>query len=169
MLSYGLLHASQRIVFPSEVPVKLGEGILHQTLHLKPLLLGDPRAQAESLDASSDPDPGGLHRDILVNVAADLGSIHVAGVGGVSADAVVLLDDGVEHLGKILVGVSISSVDAAVLVVRLYGASNGLGESEAGGGSLVTSELVPLLLGHMLGHQRVLGLDSWELSHVSGR
>ena len=101
--------------------LKLGEGSLHQTFHLQSLFLGDSRSQSKSLDASTNTDPGGLDGDVVIDVAADLGSIHVTGVGGVGSDAVVLLDDEVEHLGKILVGVSISGVDAAVLVVKLHG------------------------------------------------
>ena len=67
------------------------------------MLLGDAGAQTETLDAPADPDPGGLHGDVIVNVAADLGGVHVAGVGRVSTNGVVLLNDGVEDLGKVLV------------------------------------------------------------------
>jgi hypothetical protein len=35
----------------------------------------------------------------------------------------VLLDDGVEDLGEVLVGIPVSGIDAAVLVVELNGAS----------------------------------------------
>ena len=35
--------------------------------------------------------PGGLDGDIVVNVALDLGEVHVGGVGGVGRDAMVLL------------------------------------------------------------------------------
>ena len=35
--------------------------------------------------------PGGLDGDVVVNVADDLGSVHVAGVGRVSRDSMVLL------------------------------------------------------------------------------
>jgi hypothetical protein len=54
---------------------------------------------------------------------------------------VVLLDQRVKHLGEVLVGVAIASVDAAVLVVELDGAGDGLGQGEAGGGGLVLREL----------------------------
>ena len=49
---------------------------------------------------------------------------------GVSADSMVLLDQGIEDLGEILVRVLVSSVDAAVLVVKLDSTSDGLGEGE---------------------------------------
>ena len=35
--------------------------------------------------------PGGLDGDVIVNVADDLGCVHVAGVGRVSRDSMVLL------------------------------------------------------------------------------
>ena len=184
-------HPSQRIILPGQVSLELGEGALHQSLHLQPLLLGDPGAQAEALDAPSDPDPGGLDGDIVVNVAADLGGVHVAGVGGVRADAVVLLDDGVEHLGEVLVGVAVPGVDPAVLVVKVHRAGDGLGQGKAGGGLSneifshneiffsneifsyrgVAGQLVPELLGDVLRHQGVLRLDLGEGGHdasVSG-
>ena len=58
-----------------------------------------------------------------------------------------------------LVGVPIPGVDAAVLIVELHGAGDGLGEGEAGGGGGGAGELVPERRRHVLGHQRVLGLD----------
>merc|ERR1719460_494926 len=127
--------------------------------------LGDPGAQPEALNAPSDPDPGGLDGDIIVNVAADLGGVHVAGVGRVGADAVVLLDDGVEHLGKVLVGVSVPGIDPAVLVVKVHRTGDGLGQGEPGGGGSVAGQLVPQLLGDVLRHQGVGRLDLGEGRH----
>ena len=49
-----------------------------------------------------------------------------------------------------------------MLVVELHSTGNGLGQSEATGGSLGPVELLPDGLGHILGHQGVLGLDLWE-------
>ena len=77
----------------------------------------------------------------------------------------VLLDDGVKHLGKVLVGVSVPGVDAAVLVIKVHGTSDGLGQGEARRGGLVGGKLVPHLLGDVLGHQGVLGLDLREGRH----
>ena len=79
--------------------------------------------------------------------------------------AILYLDDGVEHRGKVLVGVAIPGVDAAVLVIKLHGTGDGLGEGEARGGGLVGGQGIPLLLGDVLGHQRMLRLDCGELSH----
>ena len=61
-----------------------------------------------------------------------------------------------------LVGVPVARVDAAVLVVELHGAGDGLGEGELGGGGDGAGELLPQRLRHVLRHQRVLGLDLGE-------
>ena len=61
-----------------------------------------------------------------------------------------------------LVRVPVPSVDAAVLVVELHSASDGLGKGEPGGGSLGPAELLPQRLGDILGHQGVLRLDIGE-------
>ena len=54
------------------------------------------------------------------------------------------------------------------LVVELHCAGDGLGEGEAGGLGGDGAQLVPLLLGDVLGHQAVLGLDVGEVArHVA--
>jgi len=50
-----------------------------------------------------------------------------------------------------------------VLVVELDGASNGLAKGEAGGLGDDATQLLPLLLGHVLGDQAVSGLDVGEV------
>ena len=164
LLADRLFHTSQWEVLSGKISLKLGKGILHEALHLKSLLLGNSRAQAKSLNASANTDSGALDWDIIINVAADLGGVHVTGVGGVSRDAMVLLDDGVEDLGEVLVAIPVSGVDAAVLVVELNGASTSLGDGEVAGLGLDVLDLVPSLLGHVLGDQGVLGLDVGEFS-----
>ena len=42
----------------------------------------------------------------------------------------IYLDQRVEHVGEVLVGVPVTGVDAAVLVVELDGAGDGLGQGE---------------------------------------
>merc|ERR1712088_1033993 len=76
---------------------------------------------------------------------------------------------GVEDGGKVLVRVPVTSVDAAVLVVELNSASDGLDEGEAGGLGLDSLELLPLVLGDVLGNKGVLGLDGGERSIDLGR
>ena len=50
------------------------------------------------------------------------------------------------HYKQLPVGVPVPGVDAAVLVVELYGAGDGLGEREATGGRLDGRQLVPDIL-----------------------
>ena len=82
---------------------------------------------------------------------------------GVSTDSMVFLDDGIEDISEILVGVPVTGVDSTMLVVELNSAGNSLGEGETGSCSDVLVELVPLLLGDMLCNQRVCGLDVGEV------
>ena len=148
-----LVHASQGVVGAGEVTGQLGEGALHQALNSEPLVLGDAGGKTEAIDGTSDPDAGGVNWNSLVDVALDFFGVHVRGVLGGGRDAMVLLDDGIEDLGEVLVGVPVSSIDAAVLVVKLNGASNALCQGEAGGLGLDVLQLVPPLLGHMLCHK----------------
>ncbi len=108
--------------------------------------------------------PDGVDGDVGVDVSLQLGGVHVGDVLEVGGEAVVLADEGVEDVGKVDVGVLVSGVDAAVLVVELNGAGAGLGQGEAGGLGDDVLHLVPLLLGDVLGHKAVLGLDVGELS-----
>ena len=123
---YLLVHAEQRVVVALQVAGKLPEGRLHQGLHVESLLLGDSGREAESLDAAADADPHGLDGSPGVDVADDLVGVHVGGVGEVRLKAMVLQDDGLEDVLEVLVGVGIAGVDAAVLVVEVDGASDGL-------------------------------------------
>merc|ERR1719239_1994823 len=98
------------------------------------------------------------------DVALNLAGIHVRCVLGRWADSVVLADERVEDGGEVLVGVPVTGVDTAVLIVELNGASNGLDKGESGGLGLDSLELLPLLLGDKLLNKRTLGLDGWERS-----
>ena len=98
------------------------------------------------------------------DVADNLGGVHVGGVPGVGGDAMVLLDQRIKDDGKVFVGVPVSGVDAAVLVVELDSAGDGLGEGEAAGLGLNVLQLVPFVLGNVLCHEGVGGLDIRELS-----
>ena len=69
--------------------------------------------------------------------------------------------------GSHLVGVPVSGVDAAVLVVELDSAGDGLGQGEPGGDGHSLGQLLPQGLGDILGHQGVLRLDLGErVRHV---
>ena len=68
-----------------------------------------------------------------------------------------------------LVGVPISGIDSTMLVVKLHGAGDCLGQGEARGHGLGPVELLPDGLGDILGHQGVLGLDLGEgVRHDAG-
>ena len=109
--------------------------------------------------------PAGVNRYISLNVASDLGGVHVGGVLEVGSKTMVLADEGVEDLSEVNIGVLITSVDAAVLVVEFNCASNGLGQGELRGLGDNLVELVPFLFSDVLGDQGVLGLDFGERSH----
>ena len=67
-----------------------------------------------------------MHRSSVINISTDLGRIHVRVVLEVLRQAVVLHDEGVEDLGEHLVGVGISGIDSAMLIVKLDSTSDGL-------------------------------------------
>jgi len=150
-----LVHASQGIVVASQIASELFEGSLHQVLNTNTLFLGDAGGQTESLDGATDTDSDGVDGDLWEDVAVDLGDVHVGGVLEVGGEAVVLADEGIKDILEVNVGVLVTSVDAAVLVVELDSASNGLGQGEARGLGDMGTQLVPLFLGHVLGNQAV--------------
>jgi len=164
LLTNSFVHASERIVLASQVSGQLGQSVGHQLLHVHSLLLGDAGGQTESINVATNSDSGGVNWHSGLNVANNLLRVHVRLVLGVSGDAVVLLDDGVEDLREVLVGVPVSSIDTAVLVVELNGAGTSLGDGEATGLGLDVLDFVPSLLGDVLGDQGVGRLDSGEVS-----
>merc|ERR1719370_2435406 len=104
--------------------------------------------------------------DIRVDIALNLADVHVRGVPCRRTDSVVLLDQGVKDWGKVLVRVPVTGVDAAVLVVELDCTSNGLGKSESRGLGGDVLQLIPLVLGDVLGNKRVLGGNEGEVTKV---
>ena len=109
--------------------------------------------------------PAGVNRYISLNVASDLGGVHVGGVLEVGSKTMVLADEGVEDLSEVNIGVLITSIDTAMLVVELNCAGNSLGQGELRGLGNNFVELVPFVFSHVLGNQGVLGLDFGERSH----
>jgi len=162
LLAGGLVHAGEGVVVASEVAGQFGEGVLHEGLNVDTLLLGDSGGKTKALDGASNADPARVNGNIGLDVAGDFAGVHVGGVLEVSSKAMVFADEGVEDISKVDVGVLVTSIDAAVLVVELNGASNGLGQGELGSLGHDASQLVPLLLGDVLSHQRVLGFDVRE-------
>jgi len=155
LLANIFLHASEGVVFTSKVSREILNGALHQLLNSNTLFLGDSGGEAESINGASDTDAAGVNWDIAGNISSDLGDIHVRGVSGRRQNSVVLLDQGVEHNGKVLVGVPVASIHTAVLVVKFNSASNSLVEGESGGLGLDILEFVPLLTCHVFGDQGV--------------
>jgi len=164
LLADFLIHTSKRIVGSGKISRQSSQSSVHELLNSNALFLGDSGGQAESIDGATNADTGGVDGNVRVDVSGDLADIHVGGVLSIGTDAMVFLNDGIEHLGEVLVGIPISGVDSAVLVVELNSAGNGLGEGEAGGLGDDVLVFVPSLLGHVLGHQRVGGLDGGEFA-----
>ena len=63
-----LVHAGQGVVVASEVTVELGEGVLHESLNVDTLLLGDSGGETESLDGAADTDPNRGLKNLLVSM-----------------------------------------------------------------------------------------------------
>jgi hypothetical protein len=120
------LHAQERVVGASQVSPELAKGTLHEVLNSQALLPGDTRRETKALNGAAHTDAGGLDRGAGINVSPDLADLHVRGMLEVLLETMVLQDDGIKHSREDLIGVSITSVDTAVLVVKLDSASNGL-------------------------------------------
>ena len=124
LLSDSLIHASERVVLASQVASQLGQSVGHQLLNVNSLLLGDSGGQTESVNVATNTDTGGVDGHSGLNVADNLLGVHVGLVLGISGDAVVILDDGIEDLGEVLVGVPVTSVDSCLKVLLLLDKSN---------------------------------------------
>merc|ERR1712183_1065139 len=131
LLPHLLVHAGEREVGASKVALQVGKSLLHQVLDSNPLLLGDARRKAKAVNGATDPDPAGVHWSCGVDIALDLPNIHVAGMGRIGADSMVLLDQRVKDLGKVLVGVPVSSIDSTMLVIKFNSTGNSLSEGKS--------------------------------------
>merc|ERR1711936_443680 len=168
LLANPLVHSSQGVVLSSKVGREALDSVDHQLLNSSTLLLGDTGRQTKSINRATNTDSARVNRGISNNISLELAGIHVGGVPGRGADSVVLLDQGVEHRGEVLVGVPVTSVDTAVLVVKLNSAGDGLDEGESRSLGLDSLELLPFILGDILGNKRVLGLNVRERSVCLG-
>merc|ERR1739844_416711 len=149
-------------IHTSKIIGKLAKGAAHQLLNINTLLLGDSGGETESINATTNTNTGRVNWDSLIDISSDLGGIHVRGVLSIGADSMVVLDDGIEDLREIFVAVPVTSIDTAVLVVKLNSTGTGFGDGEAAGLSLNVLDTVPSLLGHVLGHKGVGRLDDGE-------
>merc|ERR1719477_177577 len=113
LLTDSFIHTSKGIVASSKIIGELAKGTAHQLLNINTLLLGDSGGETESINAATNTDTGGVDWSSGINVASDLVDIHVRSVLGIRADSVVVLDDGIEDLGEVLVAIPISSIDTA--------------------------------------------------------
>jgi len=165
LLAGRLVHAGQGVVGAGEVTLQLGEGVLHESLNVDTLLLGDSGGKTESLDGTADTDSAGVNWDIGFNVGGDFGGIHVRGVLEISTKTMVFADEGVENISEVNVRIFVTSIDTAMLVIEFNGASNSLGQGEARGLGDVITQFSPFFGGDVLGSQRVGGLDFGEWCH----
>ena len=115
LLPDGLVHPGERVVLASQVASQLGQSVGHQLLNVNSLLLGDAGGQTEPVNVATNTDTGGVNGNSRLNVANNLLGVHVGGVLGIGGDAVVVLDDGIEDLGEILIRVPVTSINSAVL------------------------------------------------------
>merc|ERR1712012_129536 len=166
MLTDLLIHSGQRVVVTGKIRGEALDRVDHQLLNSNTLLLGDSWGQTKAIDGTANTDSARVDGDIRVDIALNLADVHVRGVPCRGTDSVVLLDQGVKDWGKVLVRIPVTGVDAAVLVVELDCAGNGLGKSESGGLGGDVLQLVPLVLGDVLGNKGVLGSNEGEVTEV---
>ena len=126
LLAISFLHSQKGKVLASQVIGQLIKSTLHEILNFQPLLLGDSRGQSKAIDAASNADTSGLDRGVRVDIAIDLGGIHVGSMLEVISQSMVFSDDGIKNIGKVDIRISITSVDTTMLVIKLNSASDGL-------------------------------------------
>ena len=106
--------------------------------------------------------PDRVDRSSGINVASDLVSVHVRGVGKALGETMVLLNDGIENISKEFIGILISSIDTTVLVIELNSTSNCLSKSESRGLGFKSSKLGPFVSSDVLCYQTVSGFNVRE-------
>jgi len=103
LLPDSLIHTSEWVVLASKISIESLKGRGHHLLDVNSLLLGDSGGETESINITSNTDTGRVDWHSGLNVANNFLWVHVRGVLGISGDSVVVLDDGIEDLGEILV------------------------------------------------------------------
>jgi len=103
LLSDSLIHTSEWVVLASKISIESLKGRGHHLLNVNSLLLGDSGGETESINITSNTDTSRVDWHSGLNVANNFLWVHVRGVLGISGDSVVVLDDGIEDLGEILV------------------------------------------------------------------
>jgi len=103
LLSDSFIHASEWVVLASKISIESLKGRGHHLLNVNSLLLGDSGGETESINITSNTDTGRVDWHSGLNVANNFLWVHVRGVLGISGDSMVVLDDGIEDLGEILV------------------------------------------------------------------
>jgi len=103
LLPDSFIHASEWVVLASKISIESLKGRGHHLLNVNSLLLGDSGGETESINITSNTDTGRVNWHSWLNVANNFLWVHVRGVLGISGDSVVVLDDGIEDLGEILV------------------------------------------------------------------
>merc|ERR1719220_501800 len=162
LLANLLVHSSQGVVVSGKVRGEVLDSVLHKLLNSSTLVLGDSRGKTKAIDGTANADSAGVDGNIFIDITPNFAGIHVGSVLGRGADSVVLTDERVEDRGKVLVGVPVTGVDSTVLVVELNSASDGLDKGESRCLGLDSLQLLPLVLGDVLGNKGVLGLDGGE-------
>jgi len=166
LLANILLHSSQRIVVTGEISSQIGKSFLHEFFNTNALLLSDSRWQSKSINWATNTDSAGFDRNIRLNIALDLGGIHVRGMLCTRFDTMVFLNERIKNISKVLIWVPVSSIDTTVLIVELNSTGNGLGKSKSWCLGLDLWQFIPFILGDMLGYQRMLGSNEGEVSKV---
>merc|ERR1740128_1401697 len=126
LLTYLFIHTSQRIIVSSKIRWEVLNSTLHELLNSNTLFLGDSRRKTKAINGSSNPDSCRMDWNISINIALDFGGVHVRGMLCTRLNSMVFLDQRIKDISKVLIGIPVSSIYTAMLVVELNSTSNGL-------------------------------------------
>jgi len=116
LLPNSLIHPCKWIVSASQVTSQVGKCFFHKSFHIFPLLFCYSRRKSKTINGTSHSDAHRVDRNVRCNISKNLWWIHIRCVLCRWLDSMVLLNDWVKHLCKILVWVPIPCVYTAVLV-----------------------------------------------------